>query len=582
MIDLRSLPIFRQEVIDAMRERPRAIAELLLIRQLVPVLEMLTLLALTLILNEAAGPKAADFLSAYLPSQATDFLRGSFRIAGTLAAVVLLIAYIGSRYLAEVRAADIRTEIEIEDIRAFIDRIVWAPARIVRKIGRERLQHSLTNDAPSRGGAVWTLVDFAGSIWSVLVYCVGAAALDWRILAIAGAIYILPLLISRSRYQEVAKGGKAQLKNYENWFGLSQDIIFGHTRIKLDSLEGAIKQKADRVVPEAYAWRRFKQVLQSRHRVAMDGIPILALIGISVASVTVVAIDTASLLVLFVTIGRLRSMVEQANGALFKFYELLPAMDRFAQIGAELIAGKRPEAKSNIPAPKLTRVALQDVEFGYHDKIPILSGVNFSANAGDRILIQGGSGEGKSTLLLLLAGLVAPQKGAVCYNGSPISLADFNHNRDAIVYVGSDVYLFNGSLKENLGPEDKSTDRISSALEQAQLSQVLAELPEGLDTNIGADGDRLSLGQRQRVILSRLFLKTPTLVLLDEATANLDADLEVCIMREIDGYLGPEAIVVCVAHKIPKGIEFTEIYSMTNGAIRPMNPRAEAKLEQTP
>ena len=166
------------------------------------------------------------------------------------------------------------------------------------------------------------------------------------------------------------------------------------------------------------------------------------------------------------------------------------------------------------------------------------------------IAITGASGCGKSTLLKVLAGFYEPTSGAVLYSGVNITKLDRAVIQKEIGFVMQESTLFNCSIRENLmyGNARVGEKEMRAACEKAYIIDYIDSLPEGLDTIVGEQGVKLSCGQRQRIILARVFLKSPDIYILDEATSNLDADSESFIhdaLKEIDN----EKIIIVVSHR---------------------------------
>jgi ATP-binding cassette subfamily B protein len=204
------------------------------------------------------------------------------------------------------------------------------------------------------------------------------------------------------------------------------------------------------------------------------------------------------------------------------------------------------------PAPKLTGdIVYEDVTFGYDPQRPVLRGVSLHIRAGETVAFVGPSGAGKSTLCALLPRFYDVQAGRITIDGIDIAAMTLASLRQQIGVVQQEVFLFGGSLRENIayGRLGASESDILAAAERAQLTAMIAAMPEGLDTILGERGVKLSGGQRQRVAIARMFLKNPPILILDEATSALDSETERAIQQSLSELaVGRTSLVI--AHRL--------------------------------
>jgi ABC-type multidrug transport system fused ATPase/permease subunit len=229
-------------------------------------------------------------------------------------------------------------------------------------------------------------------------------------------------------------------------------------------------------------------------------------------------------------------------------------------------------------------IVFEGVSFRYEDgHDDVLRAIDLRIAAGSSLALVGTSGSGKSTLVDLLLGLQQPTSGRILVDGIDVreALSAWQAN---LAVVPQDVYLLDNSLRENihfaLANDPLLDDELAPVIHQAQLEDLVAELPEGLDTSVGDRGTRLSGGQRQRVGIARALFRRPSLLVLDEATSALDNETERRITNIIDSLHGDVAVVV-VAHRLSTvrrcdQIAFVEagrIASLgTFDEVRAMNP----------
>ncbi len=178
---------------------------------------------------------------------------------------------------------------------------------------------------------------------------------------------------------------------------------------------------------------------------------------------------------------------------------------------------------------------------------------NFSLNvrAGECIAVVGSSGSGKSTLMNLINGLLTPTKGRMLVDGEDLAACALSSYRQHISVVPQKSILFSGSLRDNItyGLESYTEEEVERAVEMANLNEFVAELPKGLDTDVGEHGDKLSGGQRQRVTIARALIRNPKILLLDEATSALDNVAEYHVQQAISNSIEGRTTFI-VAHRL--------------------------------
>jgi ABC-type bacteriocin/lantibiotic exporter with double-glycine peptidase domain len=217
------------------------------------------------------------------------------------------------------------------------------------------------------------------------------------------------------------------------------------------------------------------------------------------------------------------------------------------------------------------RIELRGVQFQYKAQAPlVLNGVNLQIHAGQRVGFVGTTGSGKSTLIDLIMGLLQPTQGEQWVDGVALSAANMKAWQARIAHVPQAIYLSDTSVAENIAlgiPRDQiDMGRLMTAIEQAQLTEVLKQLPEGLDTRVGERGVQLSGGQRQRIGIARALYKQADVLVLDEATSALDSETEAKVMEKIYT-LNPSLVVLMIAHRTSTLAQCDEIYKMANGRL---------------
>ncbi len=205
-----------------------------------------------------------------------------------------------------------------------------------------------------------------------------------------------------------------------------------------------------------------------------------------------------------------------------------------------------------IEAPPLKGdICFEGVGFGYAKERPVLSGIELSVAAGETVAFVGPSGAGKTTLLSLLPRFYEVDAGRITVDGHDIRALTLASLRRQIGIVQQDVFLFAGTIRENIayGRLDASEAEIAEAARRARLETMIADLPAGLDTVIGERGVKLSGGQKQRLAIARIFLKNPPILILDEATSALDTETEAAIQQSLTE-LAEGRTTLVIAHRL--------------------------------
>lgn len=228
-------------------------------------------------------------------------------------------------------------------------------------------------------------------------------------------------------------------------------------------------------------------------------------------------------------------------------------------------------AQGGSPLKARREIRLEGVSFRYPGaRSPAVDDVSLVIPANSVIGLVGASGSGKSTLIDLLLGLMQPQRGRISVDGKVIDEANRRQWQDALGFVSQQLYLCDGSIRDNvafgLAPECIDDDRVERALRLAHLAEFVAELPQGIETLVGERGVQLSGGQRQRIGIARALYHEAEVLVLDEATSALDGITERLIMDAIHDFAGRKSIVL-VAHRLTTVMACECIYMMERGRL---------------
>lgn len=264
---------------------------------------------------------------------------------------------------------------------------------------------------------------------------------------------------------------------------------------------------------------------------------------------------------LFITpLTTLINFVEQYQNGVTGFRRFLEILDTDEEI----------EDKDAINVPRLKgNITFDNVSFHYETSKEVLNNVSFKVEAGKTIALVGNSGGGKTTICHLIPNFYKVSEGHIYIDDYDINKLTFKSLRGNIGIVQQDVFLFNGTIKENIlyGRLDATDEEVIEAAKKANIYDYILTLEKGFDTEIGERGVKLSGGQKQRLSIARVFLKNPSILILDEATSALDNVTEAQIQEALDE-LTKNRTTIVVAHRLSTIKNADEIFVIDDGKIK--------------
>ncbi|WP_049998211.1 ABC transporter ATP-binding protein [Halococcus sediminicola] len=255
--------------------------------------------------------------------------------------------------------------------------------------------------------------------------------------------------------------------------------------------------------------------------------------------------------------GQIINMYQRARASAERIFGLMDEPSRLAQ---------DPDAEAL--SVSAGRVEYDDVNFGYDDEHTVKD-VSFDVPGGETVALVGPTGAGKSTVLKLLLRMYDVDDGEIRIDGQAIGDVTLSSLRQSIGYVSQDSYLFYGTVKENIayGTFDATDEEIVEAAKAAEAHEFIRNLPEGYDTMAGERGVKLSGGQRQRITIARAILKDPAILVLDEATSDVDTETEMLIQRSLDR-LTEERTTFSIAHRLSTIKDADQIVVLEDGRVK--------------
>ncbi|MEZ4674073.1 MAG: ABC transporter ATP-binding protein [Caldilineaceae bacterium] len=267
----------------------------------------------------------------------------------------------------------------------------------------------------------------------------------------------------------------------------------------------------------------------------------------------------------FLKLADIGDVLHKAAASCERVFELL-------DVPAEIVNPANPITPTN---PEW-RIELQDVTFAYNDDGPVLKGLAFTIEPGEMVALVGATGAGKTTIGRLIERFYDPQSGAVLMSGHDLRTLNLDFVRDHIAAVMQDVFLFHGTVRENLrfGRPDATEAEMIAAAAAANAAEFIEQLPNGYDTLVGERGVRLSGGQKQRLSIARALLKDAPILILDEATSAVDVETE-ALIQEAFARLTQQRTTLVIAHRLSTIRHADKIIVLADGEIAEMGTHSE-------
>ena len=278
-------------------------------------------------------------------------------------------------------------------------------------------------------------------------------------------------------------------------------------------------------------------------------------------------LSIGDLLMFTVLLGTMVAPIVQMSNIGSQLTEALAGLDR-----TEELMNMAPEADEEQRTIVLDKVkgdmAFENVSFAYEEDKEVLHGISFEVKSGSVVALVGSSGSGKSTIAGLAASFLNPQSGTITIDGKDMAQVDLNSFRQNLGVVLQDDFLFEGTIRENiLFPRpNASEEELQSAVNAAYVNEFTDRFDDGLDTLIGERGIKLSGGQRQRIAIARAVLADPRILILDEATSNLDTESEALIQKSL-AKLTEGRTTFVIAHRLSTIRKANQILVIENGEI---------------
>jgi len=548
----------------------------------VGLLEGATVLLLRPVVHLVFQPNAAagDIVLAELPGLGRtfylqDFIPFNLASAGVLVVVAILIIYVikaVSEYFGEycvnrlgfAVVMDLRNQLYAHTLRQSLS--------FFHRQRTGQLMSTAINDIDRVQVAVsHVLADFFRQAFALPVLLALVFLVDWRLALVSFAavpLIVLPVAWIGRRIRRVSR------RQQEELGGLNDVLQETYSGVRIVQAFGGedwevarFRARARRLFRTGLSWVRYHALVS----------PLMEVLGAATIGVLLLyarqrivsgALTPEMMFVFVAALVRTYQPVRRLAGIYGFFQQALGASEKvFETLDHREVVEERPDAASLAPLQRV--VEFDDVSFGYDDGPPLLRGISFRAEVGEVVALVGSSGAGKTTLVNLLPRFYDPTAGAVRIDGRDVREVSVASLRAQIGIVTQETVLFNDSVAANIryGRRDATQREIEEAAQAAYADEFIRQLPQGYDTAIGERGVRLSGGQRQRLAIARALLKNAPILILDEATSELDAESELLVQQALANLMQGRTVFV-VAHRLSTIRRSDQIFVVEDGQIR--------------
>lgn len=433
-----------------------------------------------------------------------------------------------------------------------------------------RIVSRITSDTQEYGQVVLLITDLISQFLQALILVIVLIGIDWQLSLYLFGILPFILLVALSFRRLARKVTRRGMRAMANVNAVIKETVSGITVAKNFRQEESIYTEFDEANKQSY------QVNIQRGFVLALVFPVLNALG-GVATAILVYVGGLSTAQGMVTIGAWYLFIQSLDKF---FFPMLNLSAFWAQVQSGLSASERVfaliDAESAVeqigsrPIPQLTgEIQFQEVNFSYIKGDQVLEKFNLHINAGETIALVGHTGAGKSSLARLIARFYEFQAGRILVDGHDIRTFDLSQYRRRLGIVSQVPFLFSGSVIENICyacASNVSTPEVEQIAHQIGNGEWLDTLPQGLDTQVGERGSRLSMGQRQLVSLMRVLVQKPSIFILDEATANIDPFTEWQIQQALNMILANTTSIL-IAHRLSTVKAADRIIVLDHGRI---------------
>lgn len=491
----------------------------------------------------------------------------------TLSFVVLGVVFVMLiRYASSFAVDWSRTLLTIRYLRDLqstaFDRVLGARVEYFDEKGADDILNAIVTQIPYASDTINQVVDLFQRTLLVLMYLAIAFYLaPWLTLSavvLLGGVTYLSRSVVEPGYAIGDRIADAN-ERIQSWVqagtqGIREVKLFQMTEEIARNFDGAIEQLSTASI----SLHRNEAFVENVHQF----LSAVIIFGLIFAGHRYASLSLGSLGVFLFAMFRLAPQVSGLVHQTYRIEGTLPHFVRTHEFVAEMETYEKDD-DGNRPAPDtIDSIAFHDVSFSYRNSEAVLRDLSFRIDRDDFVAFVGQSGAGKSTIVSLLVRFYEPDSGRITADGTPVTEFNLESWRSKFAIVRQQPFLFNDTLRYNLtiGNRNVSDERLDRVCRIARVSEFYDDLPDGYDTVLGDDGVQLSGGQRQRVALARALLRDAEILILDEATSDLDSDIERQVHRGIES-MEAEYTIITIAHRLSTVTDADRIYTIEDGQV---------------
>lgn len=430
----------------------------------------------------------------------------------------------------------------------------------------------VTDIEQMRGAFSEYFADFFRQIFNLFFFVLVLLYLDWR-MAVGAAVVIPLVVLPVNKFgRKIRRSSEKSRSRMADISQIVQETVSGNRVVKAFGMEsfeiGRFQEAARNLLRENMRWIRAFAATSPLMDV-LGAVVISAMLLLARGEIKVGRLPDTAAFIAFIY-------------ALFKAYEPLKRLGNIYQIFLQAAGTSAqvftfidlPEEPLEVPAARTiarfsTSIEFDEASFGYDDGPPILRGIDLKVPRGTMVAIVGSSGAGKTTLVNLLPRFYSTTSGSVRIDGVDVRHVSLRSLREQMAIVTQETILFNDTIWSNLcyGRPNMPEEKVIAAAKAALAHDFITQLPHGYQTIIGDRGQRLSGGQRQRLAIARALLKDAPILILDEATSELDSESEMLVQSALNNLMVGRTVFV-IAHRLSTIRRADVIAVLENGTIR--------------